>query len=328
MIHQAVSNAYTHLILDGIHIRTRLFDAKKKCFLLAYGIYPNGKKELIDVMLPSHENERDWTLFLIDLKKAGLTGENLQTITSDGQYGIPIACQKMYPGVYHNTDENTDLSKLTHKLTVLWKVYSLSNPKKLRLILGWLFSVLFILDASPTLKSIGMSLPLIIFGESIRIWAAGTLHKTKELTVSGPYAYTRNPLYIGSFLVGLGFIVLGQSWWLVTIMLLLFWAIYKGTVQHEENNLIIHFKDKFELYKKNVPRLIPRFSPWKTREILSHPFSIPQAQKNGELLTAQFIALIFVLLLMKSFGLDFKLLIVSAGLAAGILHQYFLKAHQ
>ena len=106
----------------------------------------------------------------------------------------------------------------------------------------------------------GWSLLLVVPGVWLRGYAAGYVRKNAELTTTGPYAYTRNPLYLGSMLIAFGFAggggKLGGSWWLLAV---LFAAIYVPTIQGEEEYLRGHFAG-FEEYAAKVPRLLPRLT--------------------------------------------------------------------
>jgi hypothetical protein len=84
--------------------------------------------------------------------------------------------------------------------------------------------------------------------------------KNTELTTTGPYAYTRNPLYLGSMLIAFGFAVAAHSWWTALALAILFTLIYWPTIRSEEEFLRGHFSD-FAEYCRRVPRLIPRFTP-------------------------------------------------------------------
>lgn len=122
--------------------------------------------------------------------------------------------------------------------------------------LGALFWVL----ASPTWPRILLGLPFIGLGEALRVWASGTLEKNVAVADRGPYALTRNPLYFGNFLIGLGFAVMGNSLWLLGLFLVLFPLIYLPTIWEEERFLRERFGESYEAYVRNVPRFFPLFS--------------------------------------------------------------------
>ena len=102
-----------------------------------------------------------------------------------------------------------------------------------------------------------------IFGILIRAWASGHIRKNKTLAVSGPYAFTRNPLYLGSFLLGVGFTIASGVWWLALIFIILFLGIYLPVMRVEAEDLTQIFGADFEEYKRAVPLFFPRLRAWK-----------------------------------------------------------------
>ncbi len=105
--------------------------------------------------------------------------------------------------------------------------------------------------------------PFIVLGESLRTWAAGHLVKDETLTVGGPYAFVRNPLYLGSLLNTVGFLVILGDWRLAAIFLALAIAIYVPTVKQEEDYLRRMHGEAFDEYKQRVPAIVPRLTPAK-----------------------------------------------------------------
>lgn len=104
-------------------------------------------------------------------------------------------------------------------------------------------------------------LALILAGMLIRLWAAGHIVKRHKLSKGGPYAYTRNPLYLGSFIWGIGTFLLIQNWWLFLIFLVGFVVFFGSAIRSEEDYLSERYGEEFEQYKKAVPSLIPRLIP-------------------------------------------------------------------
>ena len=131
--------------------------------------------------------------------------------------------------------------------------------KRIRVPMGFLAAGFFLWLARPTWQTLGLSLPAVLLGLWLRGYAAGYVKKNAELTTTGPYAYTRNPLYLGSMLIALGFGAAAGSWILVAVLVALFAAIYIPTIQGEERYLRAHFPG-FEAYAARVPRLLPRLS--------------------------------------------------------------------
>src|SRR6185437_1459790 len=96
-------------------------------------------------------------------------------------------------------------------------------------------------------------------GVWLRAYAAGYVRKNAELTRTGPYAHTRNPLYLGSMMIAFGFAAAAASWTILIALAILFAAIYLPTIRSEEQYLREHFPG-FDDYAKNVPRLLPRLT--------------------------------------------------------------------
>ena len=114
---------------------------------------------------------------------------------------------------------------------------------------------------APAWRLWAWSLPLVVAGESIRTWAAGSLIKDESLTVGGPYAFVRNPLYLGSLLSGTGFVVLLGDWRLACAFAAISLAIYLPAVQQEEDYLRRMHGSAFDAYCRAVPAILPRPLP-------------------------------------------------------------------
>ena len=135
--------------------------------------------------------------------------------------------------------------------------------RRIRVPLGFIFAVVFILLAQPTKTSLIVGALLLVPGLALRGLASGHVQKDKQLTTSGPYAYTRNPLYLGSLMLAAGFAIAARSWWIVGIMLLMFAVIYIPVIAGEERYLRQAFPD-YEDYARHVPRFLPRLTPYRT----------------------------------------------------------------
>jgi len=129
--------------------------------------------------------------------------------------------------------------------------------------LGFVFTAVFLWLAHPGPRSMLASAALVVPGLWLRGYAAGYVKKNTELTTTGPYAYTRNPLYLGSMLIAFGFAAAAASWILLAALTVLFAAIYVPTIQSEEAWLREHFAN-FQEYTHCVPRLMPRLTPAKS----------------------------------------------------------------
>jgi hypothetical protein len=99
-----------------------------------------------------------------------------------------------------------------------------------------------------------------VLGLGIRALASGHVRKNESLATSGPYAYTRNPLYLGSLLIGLGFSLAAGSWWVVAALVVMFFAVYLPVIRNEEAFLRRTFPE-FDEYARLVPRMFPRLPP-------------------------------------------------------------------
>ncbi|HEY1159069.1 MAG TPA: isoprenylcysteine carboxylmethyltransferase family protein, partial [Terracidiphilus sp.] len=104
------------------------------------------------------------------------------------------------------------------------------------------------------------SLALVLPGLALRAYAAGYVKKNRELTVTGPYAHTRNPLYLGSMLIAAGFALALLSWPVALVLAAGFGMIYVPVIASEERFLHATFPE-FDEYCRRVPRLIPRLTP-------------------------------------------------------------------
>jgi hypothetical protein len=114
----------------------------------------------------------------------------------------------------------------------------------------------------PHFAAIAWSLALALPGLALRAAASGTVKKNRELTVTGPYAYTRNPLYLGSALIAAGFAVALGSSTAGLVLMLGFALIYTPVIVSEEQFLRATFPE-FEAYYREVPRFLPRLTPAK-----------------------------------------------------------------
>ncbi len=133
--------------------------------------------------------------------------------------------------------------------------------RRIRVPLGFAFAVLYLWLAHPTIQSLVIGGLLLIPGLLMRALASGHVQKNEQLATSGPYAYTRNPLYLGSFILALGLAVAARNWWIAALMVVMFFAIYLPVIRGEEAYLRRHFPE-FDDYARQVPRLLPRLTPF------------------------------------------------------------------
>ena len=135
--------------------------------------------------------------------------------------------------------------------------------QRIRIPLGFLFAIVFMVFARPVMWTLIVGGVVAFIGVAIRGWASGHIRKARELAVSGPYAYTRNPLYVGSFILGVGFTVAAGVWWLAILFIALFLGIYLPVMRVEVNDIRQIFGADFDEYEQNVPMFLPRFTRWK-----------------------------------------------------------------
>jgi protein-S-isoprenylcysteine O-methyltransferase Ste14 len=131
---------------------------------------------------------------------------------------------------------------------------------RLRVPSGFLIVIVFGWLSHPTRESLLIGFPVSLCGLALRAWAAGCLAKNRELATGGPYAYTRNPLYIGTLLVAAGLVVASRNVWLGILFAAVFVLIYLPVIQLEEQHLRSLFPD-YKTYAEKVPALFPRLTP-------------------------------------------------------------------
>jgi protein-S-isoprenylcysteine O-methyltransferase Ste14 len=129
----------------------------------------------------------------------------------------------------------------------------------IRVPLGFAFAALYIWLAKPTRASIVIGVGVAFPGLLVRAWASGHVEKNEQLAVSGPYAHARNPLYLGSLILGAGFALAARSWWIAVVIGVFFVAIYVPVIRAEERFLRGRFRE-FEDYASQVPSLFPRLT--------------------------------------------------------------------
>jgi len=134
--------------------------------------------------------------------------------------------------------------------------------------LGFACAAVFLVLARPVPAGLLLGGAVALVGLGVRAWSAGHIRKNAALAVSGPYAYTRNPLYFGSFVLGLGFTVAASNGpWLFLLLgglfALLFFGIYLPVMRVEAKTLQELFGDEYRAYAAAVPLLLPRLTPYR-----------------------------------------------------------------
>ena len=167
------------------------------------------------------------------------------------------------------------------------------KAKKHRTKLSGALAVAFLVFSQPSSLTLFYGAFPILIGQSIRLWSAGHIHKNQVLTVTGPYSLSRNPLYVGSFILGTGFMVAMGVIWLAVVFLLFYASIYWFTIRWEEDKLAKAFPDAWKVYKRAVPRLIP---VWNLPDYHPGEFSWSQVTKHKEILNAAVVLAVYAIL--------------------------------
>lgn len=158
--------------------------------------------------------------------------------------------------------------------------------------------------ANPSWVSFFGGVLLVLLGESIRFWgvayAGPATRTTKKVTCArlvteGPYAYVRNPLYIGNFLIGLGFMIMAWALmpWMLLVFVVLFLLQYSAIVHLEEEFLSQKFGKTYRTFQNHVPRWIPRLSPYRgnKRNSIRPDFKIALRSERNTLQTIMIVVL-------------------------------------
>lgn len=149
---------------------------------------------------------------------------------------------------------------------------------RLRVPSGFLIVAVFAWFSHPTLESLAIGLPVSLLGLALRAWAAGCLYKDRDLATAGPYAFTRNPLYLGTLIVAAGLVVASRSLGLGILFAAVFLLIYLPVIQLEQQHLHEIFP-AYAAYAERVPMLLPRLTP--AGRVASNS-TWPQYRKNRE----------------------------------------------
>jgi protein-S-isoprenylcysteine O-methyltransferase Ste14 len=130
---------------------------------------------------------------------------------------------------------------------------------RLRVTCGFIMVAAFAWFSRPDARSLAVGLPVSALGLALRAWATGHLEKDRRLAESGPYAYVRNPLYLGTLLAAAGFAIASRRWALGALFAVVFVFIYLPAIELEEQHLRKLFP-AFASYAGRVPALWPRFA--------------------------------------------------------------------
>ncbi len=162
----------------------------------------------------------------------------------------------------------------------------MAESRLLKLIYRWRVRTAFLaflvtlLLAKPTFISIPVGAGISLIGLAIRAWASGHLKKEKELAVSGPYRFTRNPLYLGNLILGISLSVGSHSWWVFGIFAVYFLMFYPAIIHTEHERLKRLFPGQYDQYR----RFVPLFFPFRRPRLQDSPLPFRWAlfRKNKE----------------------------------------------
>jgi protein-S-isoprenylcysteine O-methyltransferase Ste14 len=168
-----------------------------------------------------------------------------------------------------------------------------------RVRLGYLLALVVLWFARPTPASVLLGAGVGACGLAIRAYAAGYLHKQSVLTVTGPYAHTRNPLYLGSSVLALGAAMATRSWISSAVLVVYFALVYAVVMRREEQELLLQHGHSFQAYATAVPLFFPRFTPARLEGASPGSFSLAQYKKNHEYEAAVGFELLLAVFLLK-----------------------------
>jgi protein-S-isoprenylcysteine O-methyltransferase Ste14 len=170
--------------------------------------------------------------------------------------------------------------------------------QRLRVSLGLASVALFVFASQPSPRSLLVGIPIAFFGALIRAWASGHLRKNAELATSGPYAYSRNPLYLGSFIMVIGCAICGGNWllgsWLIGFFLLVYWPVMRSEAKHIRKL----FAGDYEKWAANVPMFFPRLTPYRDGAVQA--FDLQQYLRHREYRASIGLAIVIGIMALKA----------------------------
>jgi protein-S-isoprenylcysteine O-methyltransferase Ste14 len=165
-----------------------------------------------------------------------------------------------------------------------------------RVACGYALGVLVVTLAHPTPLSIAAGMAVAAFGEAMRLWASGHIEKSERLATGGPYAHTRNPLYVGSAVLAVGFGIAAASPWVVLAVVAYFAVFYPAVIAEESRFIRAKFGADYDAWAKVVPAFVPRLFPAGPR---SSRFEWARVARNREWRTALALPFIAALLYLR-----------------------------
>jgi protein-S-isoprenylcysteine O-methyltransferase Ste14 len=169
-----------------------------------------------------------------------------------------------------------------------------------RVPLGFLCGALFIWFARPNSLTLGVGGGVALVGLALRAWSAGHIRKNNALATSGPYAYTRNPLYLGSFLLGVGFTIASGQPLLAIPFAALFLGIYYPVMRVEAADLVKLFGEDYHIYARAVPLFFPRLIPYRDEKTRGMKFDASLYMRYREYEAALGLLIAWCLLALKA----------------------------
>jgi protein-S-isoprenylcysteine O-methyltransferase Ste14 len=161
------------------------------------------------------------------------------------------------------------------------------KAQKIRVPASMLLGVVFLVLMHPSIHSLLIGGVVALAGAGVRLWAAGHIEKGKSLAQAGPYAFTRNPLYLGSLLMATGVLVAGQGYWLLLPFAVFYAMLYYPVMKAEEKEMEERYGEKYREYRRRVPIFIPRLGSGLvagSRDVAGTPprFLWSRVVRNGE----------------------------------------------
>jgi protein-S-isoprenylcysteine O-methyltransferase Ste14 len=176
--------------------------------------------------------------------------------------------------------------------------------QRIRVPAGFVLAPLLFIAARPNWKWFVIGAVVAVIGLMIRAWASGYLKKNVELTTTGPYAHTRNPLYLGTFILGAGIATSSGAWWFIALFMALYLLIYVPVMMAEAETLGKLFAAQFPHYRQRVPLFLPRLTPYRAAEEArttdgARRFAWSQYLKHREYRAALGVVIVYALLAVK-----------------------------
>jgi protein-S-isoprenylcysteine O-methyltransferase Ste14 len=137
------------------------------------------------------------------------------------------------------------------------------RASRIRVRSGFLLAAIYLVWAQPTPTRLVAGGVVALAGLLLRAWSAGYIEKERKLAASGPYAHTRNPLYLGSAIAALGFAIAGAQWWFFPLLVFFLGAVYWPVIRYEQARLERLFPAEFPVYARAVPAFWPRLRAWR-----------------------------------------------------------------